>query len=254
VPGHTRLVDTHCHVDLFPEPRTLVAQLEAARLYTIAVTNAPSVFPVTARLVARCRYVRAAVGLHPELAADRGAELPLFWDALRSTRYVGEVGLDYAAGTRDARRRQRAVFEQILTRCDELGDRVLTVHSRRAADDVINMVGPRFRGTVVLHWYSGSSGALERALDAGCYLSANAAMARSDRSLGLLACAPKHRVLLESDGPFVAVEGRPSTPFDLSAVVFAIARLWGASVEATGAQLFANARALLTGGNVGPGP
>ena len=40
------------------------------------------------------RHVRAALGLHPQLVAERASELPLWEAHLGETRYVGEVGLD----------------------------------------------------------------------------------------------------------------------------------------------------------------
>ena len=70
------LFDTHCHVDLYPDPVGLVREAERRGIYTIAVTNTPSVFPATAAIVKGCRYVRPALGLHPQLAAERRGELP----------------------------------------------------------------------------------------------------------------------------------------------------------------------------------
>jgi TatD DNase family protein len=242
-----RLVDTHCHVDLFPDPAALVTEIERSQVYTIAVTNAPSVFRWTAELARGSRYVRAAIGLHPELAAERAGELPLFWEALEQTRFVGEIGLDYAVASGEARRTQRSVFEQIVARCDALGDRILTLHSRRAADDTVELLGPRFRGVAILHWYSGSTKTLDRALGNGCFFSVNPAMARSDRSLTLMARVPRERVLLESDGPFVETDGRPATPADLGTVAFSLARLWGVTTEAARRQLHDNARTVLAG-------
>ena len=37
-------VDAHCHIDLYASPQAIIEQAEARRIYTIAVTNAPSVF------------------------------------------------------------------------------------------------------------------------------------------------------------------------------------------------------------------
>src|SRR5579864_1932918 len=88
-------VDAHCHIDLYQAPRKTIEQAETDRIYTIAVTNAPSVFAHTAALVAGSRYVRAAIGLHPELVHSHRHELENFRHYLTQTRYVGEVGLDY---------------------------------------------------------------------------------------------------------------------------------------------------------------
>ena len=61
------LVDAHCHIDLYQSPQAIVEQAEAQHIYTIAVTNAPSVFSHNAGLTAGSKYVRPTLGLRPEL-------------------------------------------------------------------------------------------------------------------------------------------------------------------------------------------
>jgi TatD DNase family protein len=87
-----RLIDTHCHLDLYPDYRAVLDEVERDCIYTIAVTNAPSVFSRCTHLTRDARYVRTALELHPELAAARERELPMFRELLPRTRYVGEVG------------------------------------------------------------------------------------------------------------------------------------------------------------------
>src|SRR4051812_25504019 len=123
-------VDAHFHLDLQKDPRGVVARCEAAGIYTIAVTNAPSVFCHTETLAKGTKFVRAAVGLHPELVATHDGELPTLLELIPSTRYVGEVGLDYVTRDLELRKRQRKVFEATLGRCAELRGRVISVHSR----------------------------------------------------------------------------------------------------------------------------
>lgn len=239
------LLDTHCHLDLFENPDQVAEAAETASIHTIAVTNAPSVFPKTVALALGRRFVRPAIGLHPELAIQRAGELPLFHEHLSTTRYVGEVGLDYVMATSEDRRRQRRVFEEVVTACRRMGGKVLTLHSRRAEADVVDCIGNDFPGTWILHWYSGSKTALGRALVQGALFSANAAMMRSDKALAILAQVPRERVLLESDGPFVQVDGRASTPRSVAALVPALATLWGVAQEEAEAQLSSNARTVL---------
>ena len=109
-------VDTHCHVDLFPSPQSIVEKAEAERINTIAVTNAPSVFHFTQSLAKLCRFVRPALGLHPELVRTHGNELDRFVELLPQTRYIGEIGLDFVTTDDDDRKHQLRVFETILAR------------------------------------------------------------------------------------------------------------------------------------------
>lgn len=243
------LLDTHCHVDLFPDPSALVKEIERLRVYTIAVTNTPSVFARLVEIVGASRYTRPALGLHPELAVERQRELPQFAALLPQTRYVGEVGLDYQSNVEADRVTQRRVLSAIIDQCDAAGGKVVTVHSRRAAEDVVDAFGQRFRGHYILHWYSGGVRALRRALANGAYISVNPAMARSKRGRALIAEVPRDRVLTETDGPFVTVGppavAVPAVPGDVLRVLSEIAGLWSVSPAEARAVVYDNFSAML---------
>jgi TatD DNase family protein len=241
------LVDTHCHVDLFPDPAALVRQIERQRVYTIAVTNAPNVFPRLCEIVGDARFVRAALGLHPELAVQRHSELPQFAMLLPRTRYVGEVGLDYQTTVESERAIQRRVLSTIIEHCDTSGDKVVTVHSRRAADDVVDAFGERFRGTYILHWYSGGVKALRRAVANGAFFSFNTAMMRSERGRAAALEIPRERVLTETDGPFVLVENAPAEPDRVRLVIDGLAGLWNTSRDEAQCIVYDNFASLLQG-------
>ena len=77
-PLHCRGVDFHCHLDLYPDHEAAIARAEAAGVYTLTVTTTPKAWPRNFQLTRDTRFVRAALGLHPQLAAERAAELPLW--------------------------------------------------------------------------------------------------------------------------------------------------------------------------------
>ena len=246
---HAPLIDTHFHLDLHQAPDRVLEQIEKAGVYTLAVTNAPSVFAATESLVAGARFVRPALGIHPELAVQRKAELPMLQELLPRTRYVGEVGLDYASGDRTGHAVQRRVFEEVVGWCDASGDKVLTIHSRRAEEDVIEVVGPLFRGIPILHWYSGPLHLVDRAVEAGFYFSINPAMARSRRFEALMNQIPRDRVLTETDGPFVKVGKEPALPQNVRLVVSSLCKVWGQSEIEVRNQLYSNFRQATTPAN-----
>lgn len=244
IPG-LAVVDAHCHIDLYPDPAAVLARAEAAAVRTIAVTNAPASFPRMTQLVSSCRFVRAAIGLHPETISASEIDLAPFWEHLPATRYVGEIGLDYVTQDRNVRESQRRVFAAIVERCGEAGDKILTIHSRRAAAPVLQVIGGSFPGRFILHWFSGSVRDLERAVEAGAFFSVNPAMIRSASGNRLVASIPRDRVLTETDGPFVMVRDRPAEPKDTALVVNALARIWSVEPSAASAVIRANLRELL---------
>lgn len=244
------LIDLHCHVDLYPDPSALVRQIEKQQIYTIAVTNTPSVFARLCEIVGDSRYVRPALGLHPELATTRHGELPQFATLLPRTRYIGEVGLDYQTRVESERATQRRVFATMIAQCDAAGGKIVTVHSRGAADDVVDAFGAEFRGTYILHWYSGGVRALRRAVANGAYISVNPAMMRSDRGRVLVAEVPRNRVTTETDGPFVSVGTASApiaaTPQDVRDVVDELGKLWNVAPDEARDIVYRNFSSLLT--------
>ncbi|WP_119070061.1 Qat anti-phage system TatD family nuclease QatD [Rubrobacter indicoceani] len=241
-----RLFDTHCHLDLYPDYRGVIDEIERARIYTIAVTNAPSVFRRSSQIAEGTQFVRTAIGLHPELVGQRYGELGLFTELLGETSYVGEVGLDFVSRNQRDRDLQKKVFRIILERCADQGDKFITVHSRRAAGDVVDMVGSAYPGTVVLHWFSGSSKVLERALENGLLFSVNPAMLASEKGRQLIAKIPLDRLLTETDGPFVRVGDNSARPRDVAAVVSRLAELKNLDPDKVAEALFDNFRDALT--------
>lgn len=241
-----RLIDTHCHVDLYPDYAEVIEETERAQVYTIAVTNTPSVFRHCLALTEGKRYIRTALGLHPQLVQERHHELGLMHELLSETKYIGEVGLDFV--TQDDRERalQRRIFAEILDGCAGAGDKVLTVHSRRAAAEVVDMIGDSYSGKVILHWYSGSPKVLEKAIDYGYYISINTSMISSAKGRQLLMVIPRDRLLTESDGPFVKVGGRPARPRDMTSVVEGLAGIWDVDKTQAAATVYENFRSMLT--------
>jgi len=112
-----KLVDFHCHLDLYPDFEALVMESERLEIFTLAVTTTPKAWARNQMLASNTRYVRAALGLHPQLVAEHWREIDLWEKLLSETRYVGEVGLDAGPRYFSSMARQEKIFRQILRRC-----------------------------------------------------------------------------------------------------------------------------------------
>lgn len=246
--SRVRLVDFHCHLDLYPDHATAVSQCDREDVCALAVTTTPQAWPRNRDLAGQTRNVRAALGLHPHLVAEREAEIALWETYLPEARYVGEVGLDASPRYYGSFDRQRIVFARILQGCAAFGDKVLTVHSLRAATQVLDMIEahlPPERGRVVLHWFTGNESEARRAIALGCYFSVNAEMGHNPRGQALLRKLPLERLLTETDGPFTRIQGRPARPADAQAAIEALAQARGTGVDIIATAVWANLSALL---------
>lgn len=221
MPNHP-LVDFHCHLDLYPDHVQAVSDCENRGIYTLAVTTTPRAWPRNHELTSATKYVRAALGLHPQLIREYAHELVLWRSYLEEARYVGEVGLDASPRFYSSIAAQKHAFETILRDCADRGDKILTIHSVRAVKVVLDMIEtyfPRSRGKVVLHWFTGTKAEAERAVKLGAYFSINREMLQNDRHHQMVSHLPIDRLLTETDGPFAKIDGRNVSPADVSRTV-----------------------------------
>ncbi|CAG1020811.1 putative metal-dependent hydrolase YjjV [Methylococcales bacterium] len=243
------LVDFHCHLDLYPDFAAIIAECERLGIYTLAVTTTPKAWPRNHELAEKTQHVYAALGLHPQLVAERGDELSLWEEYLPETRYIGEVGLDASPRFYKSLDQQKRIFEYVLRSCEKAGGKILTVHSVRAATPVLDMIEtylPLARGQVVMHWFTGSQSEARRAVKMGCYFSINHEMLKKERSCELVAALPIDRLLTETDGPFTRFQSCPAQPKNIAHTVTELARIRGVEDSEIVASIRTNLHRLLS--------
>jgi TatD DNase family protein len=238
-----KFVDFHCHLDLYPDFEALVAECERLGIFTLAVTTTPQAWTRNNQLASSTKYVRAALGLHPQLVAERWREIELWERLLDETRYVGEVGLDAGPRYHSSMDRQIEVFRRILRSCAKAGGKILSIHSVRAAPKVLDLIEdevPHGRAKFVFHWFTGSVADARRAADLDCYFSINSQMLATDRGRALVSSLPIDRILTETDGPFTSQGANPARPRDVGRTVKLLSTARGLSIEATAAVVLRN--------------
>jgi TatD DNase family protein len=231
------MIDFHCHLDLYSDPKQVAQECADRGLYVLSVTTTPSAWEGTCAIAVSQSRIRTALGLHPQLAHQRKSELVLFEQLLPRASYVGEVGLDGSLELKTHWADQLVVFNRVLSCCQEQKGRVISIHSRRAARPVLDTLAKYpGAGVPVLHWFSGSQRDLDRAIATGCWFSVGPAMLAGERGRALVSRMPRNRVLTETDGPFAQLDGGPAWPWDVSRAIETLASLWkltAAEVELT---------------------
>ena len=238
------MLDTHCHIDLYPNPHAVVKAVERQKILTIAVTNLPSHFEMGQPHLRGFRQIRPALGLHPLMAEYHKREHKKFKQMLRETSYIGEIGLDFSKAGRDTKDIQieslRFVFNQIQDR-----PRFVSLHSRGAESKVLELLEEFNIQGAVFHWYSGSLTVLDQAVQSGHYFSINPAMIRSKKGRNIIDRIPLDRILTESDGPHIQLRNQPVRPSNIKVILEALRDIWGISFQATDERVWSNFMKLL---------
>lgn len=240
-------MDVHCHLDLYKNTKYVVDECIRRKLYVLSVTTTPSAWEKTHQLANGNKRIKTALGLHPQLADQRKAELIIFDKLFDHTRYIGEIGLDGSKGNKSFWESQMKVFNHILNRCNSSEERkILSIHSKNAAKEVIDTLAlyPK-AGKVILHWFSGGIIELERAIKSDFWFSINPLMFKSKNGLKIISSIPKEKVLLESDGPFTQINGNSLYPWDTMNCIPKMASIWNYSLREVENQIFKNFQEIL---------
>lgn len=248
------LIDFHCHLDLYPDPAATSRKAVEDGVYILSVTTTPSAFAGTSALAPEGSRIRTALGMHPELAATRRHELGLFHELLPSVEYIGEVGLDGSPPHRATLATQAEVLHEILDACAAAGGRIISLHSRGAAEMLLDMLEfEPLAGTFVLHWFSAKPAVIERAASLGCWFSVGSGMMASRSGRDAVDAMPVDRILPETDGPFAMAEGIPIAPGGGGSAYRDLAELKGLSPASVEKFMTGNFRRLITAGSLGTG-
>ncbi len=240
------MIDFHCHLDLYPDAARIADECIRRGLYVLSVTTTPSAWNGTNALSANAPCIRTALGLHPQLAHERKGELPLFDSLIHKVRYIGEIGLDGNPEFSRYSNEQVEVLEHVLNACRDAGGRIMSIHSRRASQAVIDRLEMYpGAGTPVLHWFSGNFRELDRAVRMGCWFSVGPAMLRSEKGKAIVIRIPRERVLTESDGPFAQIDGKSLWPWQVCEAVGQLSELWTTTREDVEKTLHDNMRNLV---------
>jgi len=250
------LIDTHCHLDMEPYREDFAEVLANARkhgvgrIISVGIDLASSEAAI--KLAGENPGVFATIGIHPHNVGDIGEQEYLQIEELADSPSVvayGEIGLDFHYNYVP-----HDVQMDHFTRQIELAKRLdlpLVIHDREAHDEVLELLGKAhpFPAGGVMHCFSGDSSFAEAVIDLGFHLSIPGVVTfkKAEILQEAVRNVPLERILLETDGPFLAPEprrGRRNEPALLLFTARKIAELKGLDLDEVAEATTTNAEAL----------
>lgn len=251
-----QLVDTHVHLNFesFQDDLEVVAQhwREAGVVRLVHSCVEPGEFAAIRAIADRFPEVSFAVGLHPldveeKWIATSAADILALAKSDPRVVAIGETGLDFYKA--ENRAQQIEAFQAQLAIAHQLNLPVI-IHCRDAAPELAQAVrafqanGQIVKG--VMHCWSGTPEETQWFLDLGFYISFSGIVTFKNATQvhASVQCVPAHRLLVETDCPFLAPvpwRGKRNQPAYVRQVAERVAELRGETVEAIAAQTTANA-------------
>ena len=248
------MIDSHCHIDeeAYAADRDEVLQrqkeggIEAIVIPGVNKNSIDGIFDICRRWRGLCY---PALGLHPQdVAEDYHEQLDIIHQAMLkhvgaeldiSQRIVaiGEIGLDYHY-TREFDEAQHETFRTQLRWATEL-DLPVIIHNRDATADTLQIVKSHINSQStdncqslrgVVHCFSGSAEVAQQWLKMGMYLGIGGVLTFKNSKLAEnLANVPLERLLLETDGPYLAPtphRGERNEPLLMQFVAMRLAEIY----------------------------
>lgn len=204
--------DAHVHVNLTDSPLNVARSSNEAELglFTCGVT--PHDYLELAPLLSQDN-IRVGLGAHPWYISDGRVtqkDIEFLLELMGQTPYIGEIGLDFSPrycvdGLQEL---QVEAFTQICARAAKLSrngqPRVLSMHTVRSVDavlDILEQTGAAQACIPIIHWFSGSSDELQRAIKLGCWFSVGEMSLKTKRGREYAKVYPKDKLLTETDLP-----------------------------------------------------
>ncbi|MDD5127381.1 MAG: TatD family hydrolase [Dehalococcoidales bacterium] len=210
-----QLIDTHAHMEQLND---LPGALEQARNSGVIAIIGVGMDEASNRKILQIAaeypgFVYPALGWHPYLLKkeDFDRNLHFIEENISKAVAVGEVGLDYHKKVKELAPKdfQHTVLKELLKIARKY-DKPVSIHSRYAWHDGLDMVAAAGIAKAVFHWYTGPSSVLRDIVSQGYYISATPAVEYHEEHRRAVKEIHLARLLLETDSPVTYGRGRES--------------------------------------------
>ena len=199
------MIDFHCHPDLYNDNFKLIEKSRDNNFKIVAMTNLPQLYRRYYEKFSNEETINISLGYHPQLIEEYPNELNIFLKYVKEASFIGEVGLDISSKKTNNIELQKEIFGSIINECTRLGNKIISIHSRKTDDIIFNFL-KKSSCIYIMHWYTGNIKRLLTAMssDDNIYISINSNMVHSSNGIKLIGTVPLSRIVLETDAPFTA--------------------------------------------------
>jgi TatD DNase family protein len=236
------MIDTHIHIDeeaYAVDREEVIARQREAGVEAMIVpgVNAQSIDGILDICQRHKGYCFPALGFHPQdVKEDWQEQWAIIEKAIREYRNelvaIGEIGLDYYWDT-TFKEAQQEVFQRQLDLAQEL-DLPIMIHNRDATEDTLKILkafsiqhsafSSPLRG--VMHCFNGSKEVAKQILDMGLYLGIGGVLTfKNCKLFETLEVVPLDRIVLETDGPYLAPTPHRGERNESRLMIFVVQRL-----------------------------
>lgn len=180
----------------------MVREVTKNKILTLNSAVDPESIRAASELNRKCPWILTAAGIHPWKAGIYGPEtVESLEEEYRSSLQISEIGIDMIWAPPEAgMERQKLLLEAQLSMAVR-HNKPVTIHTKGAEKDVLEILKPNRPTSVLIHWFDGSQSQLKSYLDLGCFFTVSPAVFKDSKFRSLVKQIPLEYLLPETDNP-----------------------------------------------------
>lgn len=253
-----KIVDVHCHLDIdFTESELddVIKKCESVGIVRIISNGThPESNRRVIELDKKYNIVKSALGFYPthvQEVSEEEFDKELKFIKQQKPIALGEVGLDYKweedvkeepSGEKlnELKNKQIVGFKKFVNLSKELNI-PLIIHTRKAEEDVLDILEEMKPKKVVLHCFCGKRKLVDMAIEKGYTFSIPVTVIKLEQFQELVKKCPLNQLLTETDAPYLGpTRGERNDSSNIILSIKKIAEIKGMDVIEVSNQLFMN--------------
>ena len=247
-----KMIDTHCHI--YPsEVENAVDIIKECKKNNIdVILNGVDIASNNEIIELSKQYdnVYAAIGLnYDQIDRFTDDDLDLLEEQIKNNKIValGEIGIDYY-WTKENSEKQIYFFKKQLELADKY-DLPVIIHSRKASQEVFDIIRKSNVRKGSMHCYSGSVELAKEYIKLGFLIGLDGPITypNNKKGIDIVSNIPIDKLLIETDSPYLPPEskrGEVNTPMNLDEIVSKISEIKGIPIEEVIENTYNNAKIL----------
>jgi len=233
------MIDTHCHVlkEEMDNYLDIINECNSKDIFMIINGYDNKTNKEVIELASKYNNVYTAIGLNYDgIDSFTDKDLEDFEELLKNNKVnaIGEIGLDYY-WTKDNSEKQVYFFKKQLELAKKY-DLPVIVHSRKASQEVFDIIKESGVRKGSMHCYSGSVEMAKEFIKLGFLIGLDGPITYSNnvKGIDLVKEIPLDKLLLETDSPYLSPEpnrGKQNSPLNLIYIANKVAEIKGISTD-----------------------
>lgn len=246
-------IDSHAHLNLYlykrfgNEINSIIKEIEQNKILTISNSLDITSYKINKKISKLSKYIIPTFGIHPWTANRYVNKTGLIKRMINKNDIIGEIGLDYFfIEDKNKYPAQKRIFKLFLSECK---DKIISLHTKGAEMDVLNLLEEFGNTKVIIHWYQGDINILKKMIKLGCYFTIGPQINISDHIKKVAKIIPYNKILTETDNPGGPnwLFGKKGFPILIKDVVSGISSVKGKSFKQIERQVQSNFNNLADG-------